>query len=432
MNSPANLKYVMVSFVDIDGILRAKLVPIDHLEDVRREGAGFAGFAVRGVGQGPHHPDMMVRPDLTRLFGLPDRPDVGWSIGNISVEGAAWPYCSRTILSRVLERVRDQNMEVKTGIEAEFFLVRQGEGGVVVADDQDAALKTCYQQGVLSRYLDFLTDAVEALKPLGLDIYQVDHEDAISQFEINWTFDEALLTADRYTFLKFWLRRAAEQQGLIATFMPKPFAHLTGSGAHVHLSLWREGTNLFEEPADRYGQSRLSYAFMAGVLAHAPALTAFVAPTVNSYKRLVSRAGLSGATWAPTTITVGSNNRTHMIRIPGPGRFELRAMDAAVNPYLGLAALVLAGMDGVERNLDIPEVHHENMYAATNQEILARGISRLPGSLDKALDALEADGLFAEGMGREFVAEYVALKREEWEEYHAEISDFEMRRYLRG
>jgi len=427
------IRYVMVSFTDLHGVLRAKLVPKSHLNSVLETGAGFAGFAIGSVGQGPHDPDLTVRPDLSHWIPLNDAPDIAWTIGNLMLDGQPWHFCTRSLLQSVTEDLRRQGIQAKVGIEAEFYLVKETEDGhIIPADTYDRATKTCYQLDVLARHLPFLTNAIEGLESLGIDVYQVDHEDGPSQFEINWVFDDALVTADRFSFLKFWVKRVAQREGLIATFMPKPFSNLTGSGAHVHLSLWdtHSGRNLFDDSADPSGLSMLAHQFIAGVLSHAAALTAFVAPTVNSYKRLSSPTSLSGATWSPTTITVGANNRTHLIRIPGPGRFEFRAMDSSANPYLGLAALLVAGIDGIRRRLPYIEPSKENMYGLSSTEIAERHISRLPGSLDRALDALEADPLFSEAFGTAFIEGFLAYKRSEWDAYHQTVSPQEIQRYL--
>lgn len=433
-NFPDNpIRYVMVAFSDLHGTLRAKLVPVEHLESVMKEGAGFAGFAVGSLGQGPHEPDLVVRPDLERWVPLADEPSVAWTIGDLALGSNPWRYCTRTLLKGTLQSMQQQGFNAKVGIEAEFFLVRDnGNGQIVSADPFDRAAKTCYQQEVLARHLDFLTEAIEGLRGLGIDVYQVDHEDAWSQFEINWVYDDALATADRFSYLKFWVKRLAMKKGLIATFMPKPFSSLTGSGAHVHMSLWdhENHVNLFEDAHDHYGISHLGYAFIAGILEHAPALAAFVAPTVNSYKRLNNHSSRSGATWSPTTITLGANNRTHLIRIPGPGRFEFRAMDSSVNPYLGLAALLTAGMDGIRRDLRAPSPSTENMYTLTSHDIAQSHITRLPKSLDRALDALEGDPLFSSAFGQEFVDLFLSYKREEWDAYHNAVSDYEVSQYL--
>lgn len=428
-----HVRYLMAAFADLDGILRAKLIPVEHLDTVMETGAGFAGFAVGSLGQGPHEPDLVVRPDLDRWVALADDPSVAWTIGDLFLDPDPWRFCTRSLLKRTLQTMYQQGIVPKAGIEAEFFLVRDnGEGQIVPADPHDRAPKTCYQQDVLARHLDFLTQAVEGLRGLGIDVYQIDHEDAWSQFEINWRYDEALATADRFAYLKFWVKRLAMKQGLIATFMPKPFPALTGSGAHVHLSLWDsfQNVNLFDDHKDPYGLSSLAYAFIGGVLAHAPALAAFVAPTVNSYKRLNNSSSRSGATWSPTTITLGANNRTHLIRIPGPGRFEFRAMDSAVNPYLGLAAILVAGMDGITRKLRPPTPSLENMYTVPAFDHPDRQITRLPATLDRALDSLEQDPVFSDAFGEDFVTLFLKYKREEWDAFHNVVSPYEVSQYL--
>lgn len=431
-----NDKTYMISFVDIDGVLRAKLVPGNHLQDVRAQGAGFAGFAVRGMGQGPHDPDMSVIPDLETVegFAVPGNPNILWTIGNLRVENEPWPYCTRSLLAdRLRDLERDYGMEVKVGIEPEFYLARQNSDGTVgLADEVDKSDKTCYQQSVLGRHMEFLLEILDVAQHAGIDVYQIDHEDGLSQFEVNWTFDNALLTVDRYTFLRYAIKQIAEKNHLVATFMPKPFANLTGNGAHVHLSVWQDGRNLFLDTRDPHGLSLFAYQFMAGIVAHAPSLTALVAPTVNSYKRLRGRITQSGATWSPSTATVGSNNRTHMIRIPAPGRFEFRAMDGSANPYLAVAALIAAGMDGVHSGAHPPDVHTDNMFLLSSEDIRARGIVQLPDNLLSAIDALSNDVWICEAMGRPLINEFTQLKYAEWASFHRQVTTMEIQSYLKG
>ena len=338
--SEKDIEFFLCSFVELTGAPKAKVVPATHREEMQREGAGFAGFAAGDLNQGPHDPDVVSIPDFKSLTILPWRKNVAWVPGNLHVNGHPWPYCPRTILSHSLETLRQKGYILHVGIEAEFMLLKKNDQGRYLPwDPLDTAGKPCYDLRALYRNLDIMTDLLRYMQEMGWDPYANDHEDANCQFEINWVYSDALTSADRHTFFKWMVRTVAEQHGLWATFMPKPFAHLTGNGAHFHLSLAdaETGKNLFLDETAEFGLSHLGRSFMAGVLHHAPSLCAITSPLVNSYKRLVPGRPRSGATWAPVYITYGPSNRTQMIRLPGPGRIENRAIDGAANPYLAIA-----------------------------------------------------------------------------------------------
>jgi glutamine synthetase len=426
------IRFFLASFVEMTGASKAKLVPADCLETLAAEGAGFAGFAAGELGQGPHDPDMAAIPDLESLTILPWRPEVAWLAGNIFVEGQPWPYCPRTILQRAREAAREAGYVFKCGVEAEFFLVRRNGAGIDPADPLDRLAKPCYDQATLTRNLDFLTTLIGHMQTLGWGPYANDHEDANCQFEINWLFDECLRTADRHTFFKYMVRALAEQQGMVATFMPKPFSHLTGSGAHLHMSLWDAETdrNLFLAESDANGLSELAYHFVGGLKAHARGLAALTAPTVNSYKRLVAGAPRSGATWAPVYVTYGGNNRTQMLRIPGPGRVENRAVDGSANPYLAMAGILAAGLDGIRNRLPAGDRNDRNMYEVPLEDLRREGIRLLPATLDEAVSELERDAVLMAALGPEYGPAYVAAKRAEWRAYHNSVSQWEIEQYL--
>jgi glutamine synthetase len=427
------VRFLLVSFVALPGVPKAKLVPVAHLEDVARDGAGFAGFAVGDMGQGPHSPDMAAMPDFSSLQVLPWRKDVAWAAGDVYVEGAQWPYCPRGVLKRQMARAHDMGFTFKTGIEPEFFLLsRDEQGRLCLADSRDSLVKPCYDQRTLTRNLDFLTTLVGYMQELGWDPYANDHEDANGQFEIDWTYAGCLTTADRYVFMRYMVKVLAEQRGWIATFMPKPFAHLTGNGAHFHMSLWdaARDTPLFEDLGDPLGLSSLAYHFIGGLKAHARALAAITSPTVNSYKRLIKGNARSGATWAPVYVSYGGNNRTQMLRIPAPGRVENRTVDGACNPYLATAALLAAGLDGVEKGLDGGTPNLRNMYDLSHDELAQLGIAVLPSTLIEAVEALEEDDVVRAALGDELAQTYIEAKRAEWEDYHNSISQWEIDRYI--
>jgi glutamine synthetase len=427
------IRNVLAQFVDIHGVAKAKAVPIEHLDMVLGEGAGFAGFALWGLGMGPHGPDYMAVGDISTLKPLPWMPGYARIICNGHVRGEPYAYCSRVALKRQLDALAAEGMTFYTGIEPEFMLLGRAEDGSPTPfDPTDLLDKPCYDYKGLSRATVFLDRLVESLRGSGVDVYQIDHEDANGQFEVNFTYSDALTTADNFVLVKMAASEIARSCGMIASFMPKPFSNRTGSGAHFHLSIGDAKTrNLFEDDADPRGLrlSRMAYHFLGGLLAHARALAAVCAPTVNSYKRLVVGQALSGATWAPAYIAYGDNNRTGCVRIPG-GRLEMRLPDAGCNPYLATAAILAAGMDGVRRELDPGEPCNDNLYEFDREAIAKRGIGVLPQTLAEALSALEEDAVVRGGLGEDLAAEFIRIKRMEWTEYARHVSDWECRRYL--
>jgi glutamine synthetase len=428
-----DVKYVLAQFVDIHGVAKTKSVPVAHFDDILSDGAGFAGFAVWGLGQEPHDADYMAVGDLSTLSLVPWQPGYARIVCNGVVNGEPWPFDTRLILRQQLWRLEERRLTINTGLEPEFMLLsRKPDGSFSVADSSDALDKPCYDYKGLTRSRAFIEKLVDSLLAVGIDVYQVDHEDANGQFEINFTYSDGLTTADRLVFFRMAAGEIARELGIICSFMPKPQSNRTGSGLHMHLSLADESTkNLFYDAGDKRGLrlSSLAYHFLGGLLVHAPGLTAFAAPSVNSYKRLVVGRSFSGATWAPAYISYGANNRTSMIRVPF-GRLELRLTDSSCNPYLATAAVIAAGLDGIDRKLDPGEPQNVNHYTLSEAELRERGIEVLPQSLHEALTSLEDDPLFSEALGQEFVAEFIRLKRMEWVEYHRHVSDWEVNRYL--
>lgn len=426
------IRYVLAQFVDIHGAAKTKSVPVAGLQAVAEEGAGFAGFAIWGMGMEPHGPDFMARGDLATLTPVPWQPGYGRVVCIGHVNGQPWPYDTRYVLQRQVQRLSERGWTLNTGLEPEFSLLRRdADGKLRAVDESDRLEKPCYDYKGLSRSRVFLEKLTEALQPVGFDIYQIDHEDACGQFEINYTYSDAMESADRFTFFRMAAGEIANDLGMICSFMPKPDPRRAGNGMHFHLSIG-DGTsnNLFLDAGDPSGMglSKLAYHFLAGLLAHGPALCAFAAPTVNSYKRLVVGRSLSGATWAPAFIAYGDNNRSAMLRIPY-GRIEFRLPDAGCNPYLVTAAIIAAGLDGIDRQLEPGVACNENLYSLSLDEIAARGIQTLPQSLKEACDALDADPLLREVLGREIVDEFLKLKRMEWVEYSRHVSDWEIERY---
>jgi glutamine synthetase len=433
------IEFLFAQFVDLHGKPSAKLVPAHHLDDLLEEGAGFAGFAAGDIGQGPHDPDLVAMPDVRSFTVLPWQPNVARFACNVTVEGEPWPYCPRTILRNALERLGALGYELKMGTELEYFLVRRTEdGGIEVADKLDTLELPCYDMRGLTRNLDFVSEVAKGVTGLGWDNYATDHEDANGQFEQNFQYTDALTTCDRAVFFRYMVEMLAQRRGLIATFMAKPFAHLTGSGAHFHFSLWRDGENAFErdpgEDPRGLGLSELAYQFIGGLKANAKAYIAFTAPTVNSYKRLIVGAPTSGATWAPAYISYGYNNRTQMLRVPAAGRVEDRTVDGSCNPYLAATAMLAAGLDGVERNLDAGEPNSANLYELSETERTAQGIELLPANLLDATRELQRNEPLRAAFGKtrdgDYVDYYVGIKRREWQQAHEQITRWELDRYL--
>jgi len=433
------IEFLFAQFVDMHGKPSAKLVPAHHIDDLLSEGAGFAGFAAGDIGQGPHDPDMIAMPDPKTLTILPWQPNVARFACDVTVEGEPWPYCPRTILRNQLARAKQLGFELKVGAELEYFLVRRREDGTIeVADQLDTLELPCYDMRALTRNLDFVSEISKAVTGLGWDNYATDHEDANGQFEQNFQFDDALATCDRAVFFRYMVESLAQQRGLIATFMPKPFAHLTGNGCHFHVSLWSNGENVFERDAADdprgLGLSELAYQFIGGLKANAKAYIAMTAPTVNSYKRLVIGAPNSGATWAPSYISYGYNNRTQMLRIPDGGRIEDRTVDGSCNPYLAATAMLAAGLDGIERGLDAGAPNSANLYEMSEAERAEHEIETLPANLLDAVRELERNDALRRAFGKtrdgDYVDYFAKVKRREWQQAHEQITQWELDRYL--
>ncbi len=416
------IKYFLISFVDLFGVLRAKLVPARAIGEMQVNGAGFAGFAA-WLDMTPAHPDMFAIPDPDTLIQLPWKPEVGWLAADLWMDGKPVEASPRVALKRQVERAKKQQYRMKTGVECEYFLI--SADGTEIYDERDTQEKPCYDQTALMRRYDVITEICDAMNTLGWNPYQNDHEDANGQFEMNWDYDDALITADRHTFFKYMVKSIAETHGLRATFMPKPFPNLTGNGCHCHVSLW-DGSgqkNLFHDPKGELGISKLGYDFLGGVLHSADALCAIFNPTVNSYMRIDATVTISGATWSPNAISYSGNNRTHMVRIPDEGRFELRLMDGSANPYLLQAGVLAAGLDGMENKRDPGKRLDINMY--TEGARLTR-IKRLPLNLLDALRLFDKSKVVRAGLGDELVSSYVKLKLEEWRSYSTSLSKWEL------
>jgi glutamine synthetase len=431
------IEFFFAQFVDMYARPSAKLVPAAHLEDLLTEGAGFAGFAAGEIGQAPSDPDIAAIPDPASFTPLPWNKSIGRFACDIHVDGEEWPYDPRTILRRQLARSREKGFDFRMGLELEYFLVKKtDDGAIALADPMDTLEKPCYDLVGLTRNLDFLTTVSSYVNELGWGNYANDHEDANGQFEQNFTYADALTSCDRAIFFRYMVHVLAEQRGIIATFMPKPFTHLTGNGCHFHMSLWDGETNLFLDENDPrgLGLSETAYHFIGGLKKHARAYSGVTAPTVNSYKRLKVGTTASGATWSPVWISYGYNNRTQMLRIPGPGRVEDRTIDGSCNPYLAATVILAAGLDGIESKLDPGEANSENLYAIPYDELRARGLETLPANLLDATEELERDDVLREALGRgrdeDYVDYFIRVKRDEWSRYHEQVTPWEIREYL--
>ena len=413
------IKYFLISYVDLFGTMRAKLVPAAAIGDMAKNGAGFAGFA-SWLDMTPADPDVLAIPDADSLIQLPWCKEVGWLAADPHMNGELVAQAPRNVLKRVMANAEAKGIEPKTGVECEFFLISQDGGSIFDASDHQA--KPCYDQQALMRRYDVITEICDSMLELGWGPYQNDHEDGNGQFEMNWQYDNALQTADKHVFFKYMVKSITEKHGLRATFMPKPFANLTGNGCHVHVSLWQNGKNLFDDPSDQVGLSKLGYQFIAGLMHSAEGLTAITNPTVNSYKRINAPRTMSGATWSPNTVTYTGNNRTHMIRIPDKGRFEFRLADGAANPYALQAGVLAAGFDGIDNERDPGKRLDIDMYTEGHTVTDAK---RLPLNLLDALRALDSSDVLRNSLGDPFISAYLKLKHADWNEFGRHLTDWE-------
>jgi glutamine synthetase len=431
------VRYVLSAYTDVHGVGKAKMVPIDHFVDAMRGSELFTGAALDGLGHTPADDELSVRPELDAIVQLPHRPEIAWAPGYLYHGGEPYPMCSRTVLRKALDRAAAMGFVFNLGIEIEFYLVRRrAGGGIEPANERDVMEKAAYDIVDLFGALPVLDEIVSAMNTLGWDVHSVDHEDSNSQFELDFAHADAMSSADRQVLWRMLMKEIARKHGCEVTVMPKPYSDRTGTGGHFNMTLANPATgeNLFAYPADarRCGLSQLAYQFIAGVLAHAPALTALACPTVNSYKRLVKTGSMTGFTWAPVFITYGRNNRTHMVRIPSKEpRVESRAVDACCNPYLVAAAYLHAGLDGVEQLLDPGDPVPDDMYLLSDGELRARGVAELPRTLQEAVAAFERDGDFmTRVLGPDLMRSFAELKNSEWWAYHGEVSQWELDHYL--
>jgi glutamine synthetase len=434
----SGVKYLMPTYVDMHGVSKTKSVPIAHIEQMVAGSELCTGAALDGVPQDVSDEEVSSHPDINSAIILPWSPDVAWFASDLWCGGKPFEPCSRNILKRTLKIAEDMGYVVNLGIEAEFFVLCDDETvGFKPLSNRHHLAKPAYD---VSRFLDnkgWLFELVGAMNDLGWDVYSMDHEDGIGQFEIDFKHSDALTMADRYVFFRLLAHEIARKHGGFATFMPKPYADRAGSGAHFNMSLGdkKTGAKLFTSNDDPRGckLSELGYHYIAGLLKHLPAISAVAAPTVNSYKRLILKGSMSGFTWAPIFLCYGNNNRTNTVRIPlSGGRVELRVADSACNPYLAAALTIRAGLEGIKDKLDPGEPHYENMYLKTPEELAKLGVRHLPRTLEEALDAFEENSLTRDVFGDAMHKSWLEFKRDEWHSYTTHVSDWETARYLKA
>ena len=446
------VKYCFSSFVDVHGIPKGKTVPIDHFERMMRGSELFTGAAQDGLGQGPHDDELAVHPDLEAITQLPWRPEVAWAPGNLKYHGEPWPMCSRTILCKQVERAAEMGLRFNLGIECEIYLVQRDGDKVVPHNPRDTIHKAAYDFLLTLENFDWLDEVVGYMNQLGWEVHSFDHEDANGQYEFDFAYADVLTMADRFVLWRLLTKEIARRYGWEATFMPKPYADRTGSGSHFNMSLSsiETGRNVCGDANDSRGcgLSRIAYQFLGGVQRHAAAIVATTCPTVNSYKRLIKSGSMTGYTWAPVFISYGGNNRTHMLRVPmvrpeiedaanpedgiylSSARWESRAVDPSMNPYLAVAMMLAAGLNGIEEDLDPGDPIDLNMYELSSEELDRLGVKELPRTLQEAVEAFAADPLSEQVMGPALRQSYIDLKSAEWWDYHNQISQWEIDTYL--
>ena len=406
------IKYFLISFVDLFGVLRSKLVPTRAIKEMQEAGAGFAGFAA-WLDMSPADSDMFGIPDPDSLIQLPWNKEVGWLASDLWMNGKPVDASPRVMLKKQIEKLSKKGLQMKSGVECEYFLISQD--GNSIADTRDTQSKPCYDQSALMRRYDLIKEICDCMIDMGWAPYQNDHEDANGQFEMNWDYTDCLVTADRHTFFKFMVKTIAEKHGLRATFMPKPFENLTGNGCHAHISVWDGNKNKFLDKSDELGLSKMAYNFLGGVIKNASSLSAFFNPTINSYRRINAPPTKSGATWSPSSISYTGNNRTHMIRIPDPGRFELRLMDGSVNPYLLQASVLAAGLDGLKNKINPGKPLNCNMY---EDHTKYPDLPKLPNELHQSLEMIKDNKDMNEAFGKDVVDSYIKLRNSEINEFN--------------
>ena len=407
------IKYFLISFVDLFGVLRSKLVPMHAIKEMQVTGAGFAGFAA-WLDMTPADSDMFGIPDPDSLIQLPWNKEVGWLASDLWMNGKPVEASPRVMLKRQIKELAKQGLIMKSGVECEYFLI--SPNGETIADPRDTQSKPCYDQSALMRRYELIKEICDCMIEMGWGPYQNDHEDANGQFEMNWDYSDCLTTADRHTFFKYMVKTIAEKHGLRATFMPKPFHNLTGNGCHAHISIWQGKKNKFFDKKDKLGLSKTAYNFLGGLIKNASSLSAFFNPTINSYRRINAPPTKSGASWSPSSISYTGNNRTHMIRIPDPGRFELRLMDGSANPYLLQAGVLAAGLHGLKNKINPGKPLNCNMYTDYKKY---PNLPKLPNELKQSLEQLENNKEMNKRFGKNVLNSFIKLKNLEIKEFNS-------------
>jgi len=410
------IKYFLISFVDLFGVLRSKLVPTQAIKDMQKSGAGFAGFAA-WLDMSPADSDMFAIPDPDSLIQLPWNKEVGWLASDLWMNGKPVEASPRIMLKKQIKKLADEGFTMKSGVECEYFLI--SPNGSSIADLRDTQSKPCYDQSALMRRYDLIKEICDSMIEMEWGPYQNDHEDANGQFEMNWDYSECLVTADRHAFFKYMVKTIAEKHGLRATFMPKPFENLTGNGCHAHISVWRGKKNKFLDNSDTLGLSKMAYNFLGGIIKNAEPLSAFFNPTINSYRRINAPPTKSGASWSPSSISYTGNNRTHMIRIPDPGRFELRLMDGSANPYLLQAGIIAAGLDGIKNKINPGKPLYCNMYKDYKKY---PNLPKLPDNLELSLEKLKDNAIIKNSFGEKTINSYLKLRKSEINEFKQKLT----------
>jgi glutamine synthetase len=428
-----NVDFLRLQFTDILGTVKNVSIPATQAEKAFAEGIYFDGSSIEGFVR-IQESDMRLTPDPSTFAVLPwrDREDGTASarlICDVMNTSTGEPFLGdpRGVLTDALERAAGMGYEVNAAPEPEFFLFEQGEGGGATTVTNDAG--GYFDLAPKDLASDVRRDIIYGLEEMGFDIEASHHEVAQGQHEINFTYDDALTTADNVATFRAVVRAIAAEHDLHATFMPKPIARVNGSGMHTHLSLFAGGENAFHDPQDEFDLSETAKQFLAGVLEHAPAVTAVCNPTVNSYKRLVP--GYE----APVYVAWSDRNRSALIRkpaarTPAASRVELRSPDPSCNPYLAFAAMIHAGLNGIERGLSAPSPVRENIYEFDAERRAEHGIETLPTTLAGALDALEADEVITNALGEHVTGKFLEAKRSEVMDYRVSVSEWEKERYL--
>lgn len=438
-----NIRFVQLQFTDVIGAVKSVTIPLHQLAESIEHGTWFDGSSIEGFTRIAES-DQYLKPDMDTFAEIPWQPGHGTQgSGPLGSRGTARVICDvytpngepfmgdpRFILKRQLERARKLGYVWNAGPELEFFLFRRENGELKPLPHDRAG------------YFDFSTDLaqevrqdmVNALEAFGIRVEAAHHEVAPGQHEIDFQYADGLRTADNAVTFKFTLKAIAQLHGLYATFMPKPLFGINGSGMHTHQSFYsiEQERNAFADPDSKYGLSPIARQYMAGILAHARGMIAVLAPLVNSYKRLVP--GYE----APTYLTWGRINRSALIRVPkvSPGRsieatrVEVRCPDPSSNTYLAFACMLAAGLDGIEKGLELGEPVEESLYEMTDERIREMGIRELPGTLAEALDELEADEVIQDALGEHVYSRFIEAKRQEWDEYRSQVTAWEVERYL--